>query len=649
MLWQLLATGRTRFISYCNSKWTRFAAAARAFDPWLLAYHTPCSPYPFAYHTLLMAMASNSINVPDTWVALLEGGTFPGGFSDDGTVFTFPVVESLTTRGSKIYWRVEVQLRMAQPGHTTTSPGQPTFSLIPFNRKEYLGQPATQLLPGVEGVIISNSWHEGGELRKGVVPTIVTAGKNIGKKNATNVITQAMRNALGLYNKHLKGGGHAFAAAGTAAAGAAPDSEAVPGAAAAGAAAAGAAAAGAAAAGASRRPFPMLVKKIGATADANLTLETFRTGVTLQRKLNGVRMVAYSLQDAASSDPARGVCFYSRTGGEYQGMDNLRRQVGQMLGVADAAWTMYCANLKVNPWTDHFAPGQKTADGRRAPTVYLDGELYKHGKELNWISGESRSSTGGDELEYWVFDCFFPELEDAAVRLPSRFRQQYLDMLFLLWRESSAAPPRIVRVANIHVPGASCPKTFGRSPDCDRDTSELANNFVFDAAKRFVTEGFEGAIARKDDKPYQYGNKGYHSSNLVKIKPLHDAEYPVTGFTQGTRGKDVGALIWQCIAGPTPGKSGMLPGGHFNVVPKNMTYETRYKIFKCLSQVVASEPPNTRFERDFLGKPLTVEFPELSAKTGIPTQAKALAFRTYEPGRGYDALDPIARLLRECP
>jgi hypothetical protein len=540
-------------------------------------------------------MASASVHVPDTWDALCAGNVFPGGFSPDGTVFSFPVVESLTSRGSKIFWCIQVQLRAPAGlvGQTVDVP----YQSIPFNTKECLAQPVRQFPPGYEGVITSNSWHDGSSLRKGVVPTIVKVGKNVGKKNATNAITQSLRNALGLYNKHLKGGGHAAGASDKPV-----DNHGLPD-------------------KTPPRPLPMLVKKLDATVDSRMSAETLARGVTLQRKLNGVRMVVFN---AKLSGPT----FYSRTAGEYQGMSNLRQQMAGLLAFAPAAWTMYCANIKSNPWIEVTAGSAGVA-----PTVYLDGELYKFGKGLNWISGESRSATGGDELEYWVFDCFFPELAALGVDLPGRFRQQYLDTLFFLWSEGrdAGALPQVVRVENFAIP----------------TTEPEGKAFIFAKAKEFVVEGFEGAIARKDDRPYRYGTKGYHSSNLVKIKPLHDAEYIVIGYTEGTRGKDVGAVIWICTVPPSH-----LPGGTFSVVPKNMTYAVRYQVYKCLSQIVApagpTNPPLTRFDRDFRGRPLTVEFPELSAKTGIPSQAKALSFRTYEPGAGYETRDPLERLLAEC-
>jgi hypothetical protein len=144
---------------------------------------------------------------------------------------------------------------------------------------------------------------------------------------------------------------------------------------------------------------------------------------------------------------------------------------------------------------------------------------------------------------------------------------------------------------------------------------------------RFLADGYEGAIARKDGAGYRYGYNGYHSANLLKIKPTFDAEFPVVGFTQGSRGKEVGAVIWECEVPGGPGDPG---DRRFTVVPKDMSYEERRALFQCLGGLVPGPggpgaAAVTRFERDLRGRPLTVEYREVSAKTGKPLQAKALA------------------------
>jgi len=534
-------------------------------------------------------MASRALHVADTWAALQDPrGPFPGRFTPDGTLYQFPTVSTRNSRGKLLHWTVGVSLL------------DPQGRRVAFARPDLLGQPAPPL-PGFVGVLETAAWQEGGEPRRGGVPTRVASGKNLGKKNATNPATQALRDALGLYNKQrLRGSAGALPAsvdAPPASVGAPPAVPAAP--------------------APPERPHPMLVKKRGETADARLSAETFRAGVDVQRKYNGQRMVAFA-------DAAGRVVLYSRTGRDFPGMPRLRAQAGRLLAQAPTAWAVLCGELKRNPWEDlRDGPGAAVCEASPgAPAVYLDGELYKHGWSLNQISGEARRSDGGSALEFWVFDCFFPELAANGVPVTSATRQAFLDILFDLAAGDKAqgadeGAPIVRRVENF--PAAS-----------DDEVDALA--------KRFVAEGYEGAIVRKRAAPYRYGTNGYHSANLVKVKPLHDAEFPVVGYTQGTRGKDVGAVIW--IAEVPAGQSRSGRPERFSVVPKNMDYETRYEIFRRL------EARPGYFEREFQGLPLTVEYPELSAKTGIPTQAKALGFRTYEPVPGApERPDPVAALL----
>ena len=304
----------------------------------------------------------------------------------------------------------------------------------------------------------------------------------------------------------------------------------------------------------------MLVQSLDKSEAATLGPADFAAGVTVQRKLNGVRVVAHLLEDGA-------VELYSRTGKIYVVDPELTAEVARLLRT-------------------------------RADNPYFDGELYVHGKSLAWISGQARKTVDDAQLQIHFYDVFFP----SAPAVASRDRQKYLDAAF------AAAGPfaRLYRVENI--------KAHNRD--------DLARY-----AKQFVAEKYEGAIARKDSAPYQYGIGNYHSPNLVKIKPTHDAEYPVVGFSQG-RGTAAGAVIWQCS----------VPGTEetFSVVPA-MGIAERRRIYACLAA------DSGRFDRDVRGRMLTVAFSELS-EDRVPQQPRGLAFRTYED-RGRD---PIAELYGEC-
>jgi hypothetical protein len=520
-------------------------------------------------------MSSRSVNIPDMWAAVgpgrAAGGPMAGEFAADGKSYAFPDVASQDARGTKRFWAVRVAVRGPAGGD------------VVFNTAEFLSQPVAALA-GYVGEITTATWHEGGPKHAGKTPTVVPAGRNLGKKNATNPATQALRDALSLYNKHTKSSSSAAPLAF------------VPGA----------------------RPFPMLVQKVGGTASARLTMELFEAGTTVQPKINGVRVVAF--QPPGKTAPP---VLYSRTGGDYQGMEALRGEVGRMLGHADAAWKELCAHAGHNPWNILVEKGLAT---RSAPAPYLDGELYSHGKDLRFIAGEGRRESGGEGLQYWVFDCFFPELKAAGLLVKSTTRRDYLDILFRL----AAGAGKIVRVPNTEL--AASPNLDGYT----RQLDALAQGFV-------EREGYEGAILRKNKEGYQYGTNGFHSSNLIKIKPIYDSEFPVTGYTQGSKGKDVGAVLWVCKVPAAQSKTGV--DEPFTVSPKNLTYPERYRIYAALG--AATEGGKTRFERDFEGKMLTVEYPELSSKTGIPTQAKALAFRPSDDATAGE--DPVSRLLRECP
>jgi ATP-dependent DNA ligase len=226
--------------------------------------------------------------------------------------------------------------------------------------------------------------------------------------------------------------------------------------------------------------------------------------------------------------------------------------------------------------------------------LYLDGELYKRGLSLQEISGKARRHVDGSieientDLEYHVFDSFrvaqktegtntpFSERYDEAVAAVADVDSDYVD---------------IVDAEVIH-------------------SREDMMRFV----DIFIEQGYEGGIARKSWEGYEYSLNGKHSNNLVKIKPIFSEEYTCIDFTRGKRGKDADAIIWIC---ETVDKK------RFKVVPKNMTYDVRRELY---AKFVAD--PND-FDQNYKGKPLTIEFAELS-DSGTPSQAKAVAFRTYE-------------------
>ena len=543
-------------------------------------------------------MSSRPVNIENFGEAIGDG-TIPGRWTNQA--FEFPTVESVNSRGARLVWNIRVEAQDADGRQ------------VPIE-SEWL-EPGAQTPPGVVGVIATESYQvssEGarGKPRAGGKPTVVRIGKNIGKANATNPVTQAIRDALGRYNAQAK---RAHARVGAPA-----TTEA-------------ATELTAAKAVAAERPPPMLVKKHGDTREATLSAEDFERGVTVQRKFNGVRLVAY-LGDEET-------VLYSRTKGDYPGFDAIREEM------------LMCFFLDPPSVPDELIQSPAGCGDERLTEaeiahlrtiydedrVHLDGEIYLHGETLRWISGQARREGDEGRLNFECFDCFFPAAKAAGHEMTSVNRQKYLNILFAEAARRCASDSEecklthIRRVENIPVETLAEIETL-------RD--------------RFLEEGYEGAIARKDCAGYRYSYNNYHSANLVKFKPMYDDEFEVVGFTDGKKGKDVGAVIWVCEVDPDHVEDPT--DKTFNVVPKDMSYDERYTVFRCLSKEVDNSPEAiaaggparlTRFERDFRGRPLTVEYPERSTKTGKPVQAKALTFRTYE---GDPSQDPLKRLYVEC-
>lgn len=187
-------------------------------------------------------MSSKSLYVYDTYEAITNG-TIPGTFNSNHTVFSFPTIRSVNSHGKTLLWTISVSLQNVKGDHVRI--------LV-----DYLKQPIKQL-EDLVGVISVDAGQDGRPARK-AVNTFVTKGKNVGSKNATNVITQAFRDALGKYNNKIKTASELTI-----------DEE-----------------------KANMFP-PMLIKKQGDTRQATITETDISNGVIVQEKLNGIRMVAY--------------------------------------------------------------------------------------------------------------------------------------------------------------------------------------------------------------------------------------------------------------------------------------------------------------------------------------------------------------------
>jgi DNA ligase-1 len=204
----------------------------------------------------------------------------------------------------------------------------------------------------------------------------------------------------------------------------------------------------------------------------------------------------------------------------------------------------------------------------------FDGELYLHGttlQQVNRLVKKLRPET--IEIEYWIYDSFEFNREDT----PWSIREEYLgeELQFVCCETKNI---RVVETCIV-----------------------FSEKEVYETQKEFVATGFEGAIVRCLDAPYEVGHR---SNFLLKVKSFQDAEFKVIGFKDGV-GKDVGCVIWIC---ELPNKE------TFGAKPKG----TRQQKQKWYSEASL-----------YLGKWLTVKYFDLS-EDGIPTFPVGLDFRLEE-------------------
>ena len=159
---------------------------------------------------------------------------------------------------------------------------------------------------------------------------------------------------------------------------------------------------------------------------------------------------------------------------------------------------------------------------KQHPDWILDGELYKHGKSLQQISGAARmekTATGCDWLEYYVYDIMIPEL-------PFENRFGMLKILQGFLGQDEFNPEKEWTEEDLRV--QVIPHVWVEGDNKKDQIMELHN--------QYVAEGWEGCVARDVSKPYKYGGRG---QEMVKFKMYQDAEFEITGLSEGLRPEDM--------------------------------------------------------------------------------------------------------------
>lgn len=177
-----------------------------------------------------------------------------------------------------------------------------------------------------------------------------------------------------------------------------------------------------------------------------------------------------------------------------------------------------------DPACQHFITNEKLiAFFENHPDYILDGELYKHGKSLQQISGAARLEKNAydcDWLEYYIYDIMIPNipfkdrleiLEEIQEELGLGFDPEHI------WNEGDL---QMQMVPHVKVSGWLNIKSLH---------------------DKYVSEGWEGVVIRDPSKNYKFGGRG---NEMIKVKMYQDSEFLVTGISEGLRDED---LCFTCV------------------------------------------------------------------------------------------------------
>lgn len=216
------------------------------------------------------------------------------------------------------------------------------------------------------------------------------------------------------------------------------------------------------------------------------------------------------------------------------------------------------------------------------PTIILDGELYRHGKTLQQISGAARMEKNAvdcDWLQYWIYDCY--DQANPSIDAVHRYKFLYDTLQVPLYPDNTYLKEPIN--TNIYLL-------------CEESIDKEEN--IWKAHDKYVSEGFEGCVIRDPEKPYKPAGR---TNDMIKFKNYKSEDFKVIGYELGLRGSEDMCFICELEDGRT-----------FKAMPVG-NRETKAKYVE-------------NFEDKYKGHKVECTFFNYSDDK-IPTQPKARIFR----------------------
>jgi ATP-dependent DNA ligase len=372
------------------------------------------------------------------------------------------------------------------------------------------------------GLIITEYGYEGGAVQRD--EKVVEEGKNIGKKNETTPLQQAILEARSVWNKK-KASGYVEAAS----AASAPSTSAAP--------------SGAASAASTPKSRRLIRKSVveespaggagrpSASASASAAASA---SIAAGRASEITESVPLPMLAHKWPEKAKYVTFPCYVQPKFDGTRTVA-VCGLKLGIP----CLFSRQRKAYPHLEHIQ-----AVVRQLPKgLLLDGELYRHDMDFQEIVGtvKKKTLTKADEAKHGLIQLHCYDLVDTEKPFEERFA--------LLKKVFSEHKKVIGDVLVL------CP------------TEKVAKKEDLQAKHdAYVADGYEGLMVRNIGGLYDVGNR---STDLLKMKEFQDDEFEIIGFQEG-EGGDKGLVIWRCKT---------KAGKEFSCRPRG-THEVRAELFK---------------------------------------------------------------------
>lgn len=138
------------------------------------------------------------------------------------------------------------------------------------------------------------------------------------------------------------------------------------------------------------------------------------------------------------------------------------------------------------------------------PYLLLDGEIYRHGWNLQKISGLCRLETLHEDHKQLRFYCY--DVADESQTFEQRL--EYLESI---------------------VPSGNSLLTVV-------DHVKVSNHDeIMKLHDEYINQGYEGLVIRDPKAYYQFGGR---NRNMLKVKQFQDGEFKVIGYSEGFRDED---------------------------------------------------------------------------------------------------------------